>query len=209
MFGQVWTEHVYKFTPVGLGFGEISLTKKDPYEIRIYRNSSGGVIWVTEKNPTGFFCGDQSPEIHKDFVGYEGGPGIFNYSADTAWVGWKRSFKRSFSDVRFLLSFERTREDFLKKITENRETYLLYTPETRGSYSGSASLKVEELKALGFKVCHRAPTKRYPDMAPGDYVNKNFNWGAPTPKEYQWFRHGAGYRDNGNKGCNSGCNWYA
>lgn len=228
MFGKSWTEHVYMFTPA---CKPISTPEQigEPYEIRVYKNEQGLVVWAVGEGTHGFYCNDLPPKINKtsvlDF------PGKFHFAnqwQETSWLGWKDEWKRSFSDVRFLLSFERTREDFIKKVTEYRVTYLLFTSkevETAvwqavelaesgngrpriGEYSGPASLSIQELKALGVRVCHRPPTKKFPMAAPSDHVVENFNWGSRAPKRTEWFKYGAGYSYNGSCGCNSGWVWY-
>ncbi|MFA7286006.1 MAG: hypothetical protein WC011_04170 [Candidatus Paceibacterota bacterium] len=222
MFGQSWTEHVYEFTPASASGGSyIGKINGDPYEIRIYKNQNNQVVWATGKDS---WCGTNGLWPHLN--GNQNPFQIFGQKGP--WIGDKKRWQRSFSDTRFLLSFERTKEDFLEKINENRETYLLYPSKcvedavsqavskieqgnrrTIGSYSGPASLSIEELKALGVKVCHKPPTRKNPSMAPGDHVREGFNWGADTPKQYQWFRYGAGYHYHGTVGCNAGWVWYA
>ena len=228
MFGKSWTEHVYSFQPIGWEFVNSSkLQNKDPYEIRVYKNESGLVIWAVGQDSWGGTNG-RWPEINKNLVGYDGGKGVFNYSGKTAWIGWKERFKRSYSDTKFLLSFERTREDFFKKLSEHRESFLLFPSKEVeaavyeavakaeagrgrpgiGTYSGPASLTIGELKALGCRVCHKPPTKKYPQIAPSDHVVENFNWGAEPPQRSQWFRYGAGLHYHGTVGCNAGWVWY-
>lgn len=226
MFGKSWTEHVYMFTPACT---PISSPEKigDPYEIRIYKNEQGLVIWSVGEGTRGYFCNDLSPQINKANLGNPDNWAIRGWQETTSMV-WKKEWKRSYSDVRFLLSFERTREDFIKKVTEHRVTYLLFTSKevetavwqavhkaeadrgrvSIGAYSGPASLTVEELKALGCRVCHKPPTKKFPELAPTDHVVNNFNWGAEEPQQFQWFRYGAGYSYHGTKGCNAGWVWY-
>jgi hypothetical protein len=231
MFGKSWTEHVYEFTPA---CKPIFTPEKigDPYEIRIYKNEQGLVIWAVGEGTYSFFCNDLSPEINKfSILDFPGRSHFANQWKETSWLGWKKEWKRSYSDVRFLLSFERTREDFIEKVTEHRVTWILFTsqevetavwqavnkaeagrgrPSVRGenSYSGPGSLTIEELRALGCRVCHRPPTKKFHKMAPTDHVVENFNWGSRAPKRAEWFRHGAGYSYNGSCGCNSGWVWY-
>lgn len=222
MFGRAWTEHVYMFTPAWKPISSPEGMGK-PYEIRVYRNDQQVVIWAIGADS---WCGTNGlwPHLNNEHM--------FQIFGQTGpWIGEKRSWKRSYSDVRFLLSFERTRGDFVKKVSEHRETYLLFPskevetavwravenaeagrgrPSIKGSnsYSGPASLEIEELKALGVKVCHRPPTKKFPGLAPGDHVVENFNWGADEPKQAQWFRYGAGYHYHGTGGCNAGWVWY-
>ena len=230
MFGRAWTEHVYMFTPA---CKPISTPEKigNPYEIRIYKNDKGVVIWAVGEGTYTFYCNDLSPEINKSSLLDPEKNWATNGWQSTSWVGWKKEWKRSYSDIRFLLSFERTREDYVKKVTENRVTWLLFPSaeiesavwqavnkaeagrgraSIRGenSYSVPASLSIEELKALGVRVCHRPPTKKFPVVAPGDHVVENFNWGAKTPERAEWFRYGAGYHYHGTVGCNSGWVWY-
>lgn len=229
MFGKSWTEHVYSFQPIGWQFCDSSkLQKKDPYEIRIYKNQGGIVIWATGMD---HWCGTNGkwPEINKCAIqDFPGKSHISNTWQATSWIGWKKEWKRSYSDVRFLLSLERTREDFIEKVTEHQVTWLLFRSKevevavqrayenaesgqgraSIGTYSGPASLSINELKALGVKVCHRPPTKKFPELAPGDHVVENFNWGANEPEQTQWFRYGAGYHYHGTVGCNSGWVWY-
>ncbi|MDQ5952941.1 MAG: hypothetical protein QG551_169 [Patescibacteria group bacterium] len=221
----VFHEHCYE-TPEGVTAGQ----PWDPEKtLRVYTNTEGYVIWaIGPEHIIGIAETKMqnciSVSVNKKRLCGPATNGWQNHS----WIGWRRSFKRSFSDTKFLLTFERTREDFLRKVTEGRETYLLYTSNEVeaavqaavrevefgsgrariGTYSGPASLSIEELKALGVKVCHRPPTKKHPEMAPGDYVSENFNWGAPIPKEHQWFRYGAGYHYHGTVGCNAGWVWY-
>lgn len=232
IFGKSWTEHVYEFTPVGLSWSEKDLRnyqKKDPYKIRVYKNDNGNVIWAVEVEPLCFFHNDLSPEINKCTLANQEGKWPLNNWQSTSWIGWKKEWKRSYSDTRFLLSFERTREDFIEKVTEHRTTWLLFPSSDVeisvvrayekaelgqqgrlriGSYSGPASLSIEDLKALGCKVCHKPPTQKFPEVAPGDYVVENFNWGAKTPEHAEWFRYGAGYHYHGTVGCNAGWVWY-
>lgn len=231
MFGKSWTEHIYAFTPA---CKPISTQEKigNPYEIRIYKNEQGLVIWAVEIGATGFFCNDLYPQINKSSI--QDFPGRFHFAnqlQETSSLVWKKEWKRSYSDVRFLLSSERTREDFIKKVSEHRETWLLFPsadvesavweavdkaeagrgkPSVRGenSYSGPASLSIQELVALGCRVCHRPPTKKFPMVAPSDHVVENFNWGSRAPKRTEWFKYGAGYSYNGSCGCNSGWVWY-
>lgn len=206
MFGLRWAEHVYEF---------YNRSESAPREVRIYTNSSGSVVWATGNT---FETGINSERV------------ISSHHSDqtTTWLGWKKEWKRSFSDVRFLLSFERTREDFINKVTEHRVTWLLYPSKevegavsgayyeaelgqgrpTIGTYSGPASLTIQELRSLGVRICHKPPTSKFPELAPGDHVVENFNWGAEKPQQFQWFRYGAGYHYHGTKGCNSGWVWY-
>jgi len=220
MFGRAWTEHVYMFTPVWKPISSPEGMGK-PYEIRVYKNDQGVVIWAVGQDA---WCGTNGlwPHLNGNEYPFQ----IFGQTGP--WIGEKRSWRRSYSDVRFLLLFERTRKDFFKKVTEHRVTYLLYLSREVevavqrayenaesgrgragiGAYSGPASLTIEELKSLGVKVCHRPPTKKHPELAPVDHVVENFNWGAEVPEMAQWFRYGAGYRYNGSVGCNAGWVWY-
>lgn len=232
MFGKSWTEHVYEFTPVGLSWSETDLKsykKSDPYIIRVYKNEAGFLIWAIEEGESPFHHNDRSPEINKsNILDFPGTSHFANQWQKTSYISWKKEWKRSYSDVRFLLSFERTKEDFVKKVTEHRSKWLLFSSldvegavwqavelaesgNSRpriGAYSGPASLSIQELKTLGVKVCHRPPTKKFPQVAPSDHVVENFNWGARTPKKAEWFRYGAGYSYHGTVGCNSGWVWY-
>ena len=214
MFGLSWTEHVYMFIPVR------DRNVGDPYEVRIYKNAQGLVIWAVGGEY-------DNANINRTAVPNAASWTINDWQK-TTWVGWKEAWKRSYSDIKFLISFEKTRSNFMSKITKNRETYLLFPSkevETAtwdainkaesgrgrigiGAYSGPASLTIEELKALGCKVCHRPPTKKFPQVAPSDYVKNGFNWGAETPKRAEWFRYGSGYSYHGTVGCNSGWVWY-
>jgi hypothetical protein len=228
MFGKSWTEHVYEFIPAWKpisspeGIGE-------PYEIRVYKNQEGLVIWAVGKD---HWCGTNGlwPKINKNLIdsGYDAIGQRFNFPAQTDWLGKKKEWQRSYSDVRFLLSFERTKKDFIAGVTEYRKTWLLFPSKevedavwsavsraesgrgrsSIGAYSGPASLSTEELKSLGCRVCHRPPTKKFPQVAPSDNVIENFNWGARTPERSEWFRYGAGYSYHGTVGCNSGWVWY-
>lgn len=230
MFGKSWTEHIYEFIPVGLSWSERDLKnyqKKDPYEIRVYKNDKGVVIWVVEVEPQNFRHNDMSPHINKTSLGNPEHWAVRGWQ-ETTWIGWKKEWQRSYSDVRFLLSFEKTRQDFIKEATKNQVTWLLYPSKevkkavweaidkaesgqgrlSIGAYSGPASLSIEELKTLGVRVCHRPPTKKFPDVAPGDHVVENFNWGTKTPENAKWFKYGAGYSYHGTVGCNSGWVWY-
>lgn len=228
MFGLSWTEHVYMFQPASASGGSyIGKVGGDPYEIRVYKNKEGLVVWATGETA---WPGTNGlwPKINKGFFGNPEHPNLTSWQ-ETSWIGWKKEWKRSYSDVKFLLSFERTREDFLKKVAEGRVTYLLYPSKevqsavlyavgeaesgrgrtSIGAYSGPASLSIETLKSLGCKVCHRPPTKRFPKVAGGNYVVENFNYGADAPDIAEWFRYGAGYRFNGSVGINPGWIWRA
>ena len=229
MFGKSWTEHVYNFQPVGWEFSNTSkLQSLSPYEIRVYKNQEGNVVWATGQEA---WCGTNGiwPEINKATIqDFPGKTHFANQWQATSWIGWKKEWRRSYSDVKFLLLYEKTREDFVEKVTEHRVAWLLYPSSvvevavsqayedaesgrgrlSIGAYSGPASLSIEELKVLGVKICHRPPTKKFPKVAPGDYVVDNFNWGAKTPERAKWFKYGAGYHYHGTVGCNSGWVWY-
>lgn len=226
MFGKNWTEHIYQFTPVGVRWsGPVEIG--NPYEIRLYKNDAGSVIWVIGATGT-YSCNDIYPVINTTSVSNQKDLPFSSGSQSTTWIGWKKEWERSYSDVRFLLSFERTREDFISKVIERRKTWVLFPSAeveaavwsavsvaesgrgrtSIGAYSGPASLPIEELKALGCKVCHTPPTKKFPQVAPSDHVVENFNWGSRAPERTEWFRYGSGYSYHGTVGCNSGWVWY-
>lgn len=222
MFGQNWTEHVYEFTPACKPLSspeEIG----DPYEIRVYEDEIGGIIWATGRAGT-FGCNDLSPHLNagvngKDYWDFLSGNHV------GPWIGEKGGWKRTLTDVKFLLSHPATREDFIGEKAKYRREYLMFpTAEVEsavwaavsraesgrrlriGSYSGPASLSLDELRTLGVRVHHRPPGKD--QKAPGDYVHENFNWGCREPRVGEWFLYGAGYHYHGTVGCNAGNVWY-
>lgn len=222
MFGRSWTEHIYEFTPVSCpiinGDYVYRLDSIGKYEIRIYKNSGGDIIWATGRDS---WCGTNGlwPSLNQGRKGFiSSGKSILT----------KSDWKRSFTDVKMLLSLERVRENFVTGVTKYRKTYLLFPSkeveqavqtaieaaesgrgrQRVGAYSGPASLSLDELKALGVRICHKKPTKKYPKEASGDYVREGLNWGSEVPEESMWFRYGAGYHYNGPTGCNAGWQWY-
>lgn len=217
----VFYEHVYEFTPTSSPNYELEYGEKKA-EITIYTNKEGYIIWSLGKNSFSF-CNDHSPEVVQDRV-----RGTRKHYSNQEWIGWKKNWGRTYSDVKFLLHFEKTQKDFRAEVRKNRDLYILFPSkdveeavwarvrevehgcsQAIGSYSGPGSLSVKELKKLGCKTSYNPPTKKFAESAPTDSIHENFNWGTRKPDMAEWFRYAAGYHYNGNKGCNSGWVWYS
>ena len=213
-------EHVYEYTPAHCyqktTGEEYQLSISNPYQIRIYVNNLGSVIWAIGG---GYGVDISNQRIREQAPKYGRGAG-----GHTESIGSKKYWPRMFSDTKFLLTFERTKKDFIETITKERKCFIMCQSKEimenawelfnkYNQHSGRISIgfsetwnkiPVEELKKIGvrFSRIQRKPAKG------GNYVHENFNWGSNKPETGLWFNLDSGYSWHGNKGCNSGWVYY-